>query len=183
VLGRCDTNLHSIEVEDTASAILRHAPTTGSGGGAHGHLHVSTAEAPPISRTLLTCDRGRIEVHDGRLLVTTLDRSLREAAADEALSSRLDGRTRELSVSRLGSIPAQLDAYYANLAAAIDGTEPLAVPGIEGLASVELANAIALSSARGAAVQLPLDREAFQSWMDSKLAGSQRRTEAEVARS
>jgi predicted dehydrogenase len=141
------------------------------------------AEAPPISRTLLTCDRGRIEVHDGRLLVTTLDRSLREAAADEALSSRLDGRTRELSVSRLGTIPAQLDAYYANLAAAIDGTEPLAVPGIEGLASVELANAIALSSARGAAVQLPLDREAFQSWMDSKLAGSQRRTEAEVARS
>ncbi len=54
VTARCDTSLHDIEVEDTASAIFRHA------NGAHGYIHISTIEAPAITRTVISCDRGRI---------------------------------------------------------------------------------------------------------------------------
>ena len=55
-MARCDTNLHQIEVEDTASALLRHAQ------GAHGYLHLSTVECPSVSRTVISCDRGRLIV-------------------------------------------------------------------------------------------------------------------------
>lgn len=166
VLGLCDTNLHDIEVEDTASAILRHAS------GAHGYVHVSTTEAPAIAHTLVACDRGRIEIRDGRLFVTRLARSIDEAARDGAASAQLDGETREVHVARLGTIPAQLDAFWSNVAAAAAGEAALVAPGSEAVLSVELANAIALSSARRAEVTLPLERDGFERWIESKRAGA-----------
>ena len=166
VWARCDTNLHAIEVEDTASALLRHA------GGAHGHVHVSTAEAPPLARTSVVCDRGRVEVLDGRLFVTRLERPLSEVARDGRASARLRAETRELLHAGLGTIPAQLDAFYANVAAALAGRAELACPGREALAAVELAAAITLSSARGEPVHLPVDRAAYDRFLAERTAAA-----------
>jgi predicted dehydrogenase/dTDP-4-amino-4,6-dideoxygalactose transaminase len=163
VLARCDTNLHPIEVEDTASALLFHKD------GLHGHVHVSTTEAPAVSRTTLACDRGRVEILDGRLFVTRLARPISEAARDDGSSSPLAGETREICVARLGTIPAQLDAFWADFASAATRGTSLACPGAEGLWAVELANAIHLSSERRAEVALPLARDEVTRWMASKL--------------
>ena len=64
VTARCDTSLHEIEVEDTASAILHHA------NGAHGYIHISTIEAPAISRTVMSCDRGRVTIENGKVTIS-----------------------------------------------------------------------------------------------------------------
>jgi predicted dehydrogenase len=54
---------------------------------------------------------------------------------------------------------------YRNLAAAISGGRPLVAPGDEGVAAVELANAITFSSATGNEVSLPLDRVAYAAFL------------------
>jgi predicted dehydrogenase len=52
-------------------------------------------------------------------------------------------------------------AVYRDLHAAILDGSPLRADGVQGRLSLELANAITLSSQRGVAVDLPLDRAAY----------------------
>ncbi len=56
-------------------------------------------------------------------------------------------------------------------AAIRDGT-PLVAQAAEGLASVELANAIILSSQLDRTVELPLDAAEFETWLNTKRASS-----------
>ena len=161
VNARCDTNLHQIEVEDTASAILHHA------NGAHGYIHISTVEAPPISHTVIACDRGRITIDDGRLYVTKLRDSIQERTAhDSQLMGRLESDTREVQVPPAGNL---LSVFYDDFAAAVSGTGTLTCPGAEGRNAVELANAMILSSARGAAVSLPLSRADYSQLIEQMM--------------
>src|SRR6185503_6757168 len=93
VTARCDTNLHAIEVEDTASAIMRHA------NGAHGYLHISTIEAPAISRTVISCDGGRITIENGKVTVSRLRTSILDSTTtDTRLMGNLERDTRELQL-------------------------------------------------------------------------------------
>ena len=77
IAGHSHTACHEIEVEDTASILLRH------GGGGHGYIHASTCEAPHLSRLEVAGDRGRLVLSDGELVVQRLDRGVHAAAADE----------------------------------------------------------------------------------------------------
>lgn len=164
VVARCDTLLHDIEVEDTASTILRHAH------GVHGYIHVSTIEAPPVSRTVVACDRGRLTIDGGRVYLERLRGSIRERTATEpAFGGSIDAEAREIFVSRIGEIPRLLQAFYDNFVAAVNSTADLVCPLAEGLHAVELANAIQLSSATQAEVQLPLERDAYARWLATKL--------------
>jgi dTDP-4-amino-4,6-dideoxygalactose transaminase/predicted dehydrogenase len=150
VTARCDTSLHDIEVEDTASAIFRHT------NGAHGYIHISTIEAPAITRTVISCDRGRITIENGKLFVTRLRSSIRERTAnDPQLMGNLESDTREIHLP-----PAEnaLAVFYADFASAVNGEAQLTCRGEEGRDVVELANAIVLSSMRREAVNLPLKR-------------------------
>jgi predicted dehydrogenase/dTDP-4-amino-4,6-dideoxygalactose transaminase len=165
LLAHCSTRLHRIEVEDTATAMLTHE------NGLQGHLHVSTAENPPTSRTVICCDRGRIAIENGRLHVTRLKESLQERTATETREwAAMESETREVHLSHLGSLDALLAAYYDNFAAAVAGTAAVLCPGSEGRNSVELANAIILSSARGASVSLPLDRAEYTRFIEKRIA-------------
>ncbi len=150
VTARCDTSLHQIEVEDTASAIFRHA------NGAHGFIHISTIEAPAIARTVISCDQGRISIDNGKLFVTRLRQSIRERTAnDPQLMGDLESDTREIYLP-----PAEnaLAVFYSDFASAVNGDAQLTCRGEEGRDVVELANAIVLSSMRREAVNLPLKR-------------------------
>lgn len=161
VQARCDTNLHQIEVEDTASAILRHP------NGAHGYIHISTIEAPAISRTVISCDRGRITIENGKVSVSRLRDSIIERTAnDTRLMGNLESDTRELQLPAEGNM---LIPFYDDFAAAANGMGALTCPGAEGRNAVELANAMILSSVRGEAISLPLNREDYSQLIEKMM--------------
>jgi predicted dehydrogenase len=164
VSGFCDTTLHRIEVEDTASAIFRHA------GGWHGHIHLNTNECPQASRVMISCDRGRITIDDGRMRVDRLADSVRAvtSAASESFG-HIQCTTFDTSEMLVESPAVLLSRFYENLAFAIAGKQPLAITASEAAKSVELANAIQLSSAKQAVVTLPLDRAAHEAFLATRL--------------
>jgi dTDP-4-amino-4,6-dideoxygalactose transaminase/predicted dehydrogenase len=161
VTARCDTALHKIEVEDTASAVLYHA------NGAHGFIHINTTEAPAISRMVLCCDRGRITVENGKVEIAKLRDSIRERTeTDTQLMGALESDTRTINLPTDGDV---LSVFYDDFVAAVHGDGKLTCPGDEGRNAVELANAMLLSSAQGTAVSLPLDRQQYAEFMEKML--------------
>jgi dTDP-4-amino-4,6-dideoxygalactose transaminase/predicted dehydrogenase len=167
VNARCDTTLHNIEVEDTASAIMHHA------NGAHGYIHISTVEAPAISRTVISCDRGRVTIENGHVQITRLRDSIRERTAhDTQLMGELENDTRSIQLPTTGNV---LSVFYENFAAAAHGKGDLNCRGDEGRNAVELANAMLLSSSQGSEVRLPLDRQQYTDFME-KMLGTELQT-------
>ena len=165
--ARCDTSLHKIEVEDTASAILRHP------NGAHGYIHISTVEAPAISRTVISCDRGRITIENGKVSVSRLRDSISERTTnDKRLMGNLESDTRDINLPADGNM---LALFYDDFAAAEQGNATLTCPGAEGRNAVELANAMILSSVRGEAITLPLNREDYSQLVE-KMMGRELQT-------
>lgn len=167
VTAHCETALHNIEVEDTASALLRHAD------GANGYLHVSTNESPFVSRTEIACDRGRILIENGRVKVQKLNCSIREATSTDLRPwGELESESREIPGDLVNSFEQLLAAFYDNFAQAVGGSNKLISPGAGALAAVELANAMLLSSARHCEIHLPLDRGEYKQFISEKLNGS-----------
>lgn len=162
VVGVCDTTLHAIEVEDSASVLFRHA------NGTHGHVHVSTNECPWLSRTVIACDRGRITVENGVIRVAKLQDSIRARTATTDGATDIPCETREIAASG-APLADLLGAFYENFALAVAGRQSLAVSGEDGARVVELANAAGLSSATGRAIALPLDRAAYDAFIARKL--------------
>jgi dTDP-4-amino-4,6-dideoxygalactose transaminase/predicted dehydrogenase len=164
VSGCCDTMLHNIEVEDSASALFRHA------GGVHGYIHASTNEWPEVAQTVIACDRGQIVVEPDRVRVTRLRRSIREATcAGDHESAGMHAETQEFGGGLVHSIPELLNSFYENVALTAAGRTELVCPGDEGRNAVELANAITLSSKLGRELKLPLDRSAYDTFMKTNL--------------
>jgi predicted dehydrogenase len=164
VSGHCDTSLHEIEVEDSASAVFRHAE------GAHGHIHVSTNECPAVAQTVVACDRGRIVIEGSAIRVTKLRRSIREAThSDARYWGDIEGETQELGGGLVSSITELLGLFYENVALAAAGKAKLVCPGADGRNAVEIANAIILSSSRHQEVRLPLNRAAYDEFIRNKI--------------
>jgi predicted dehydrogenase len=163
VAGFCDTALHSIEVEDTASAIMSHES------GRHGFLHVNTTECPWLSRTVISCDRGRMTIENGRMRVERLVDSIRaKTARSTELFGNIDSRGEDVKETSIGSAHELLARMYENVALAIVGRQSLLVTPAEAADAVELASAILLSSANGGSVNLPLDRIAYDRFISAK---------------
>ncbi len=164
VSARCDALLHQIETEDSATALLRHK------NGAHGTYHVSTNECPPTSRFDVMCERGRIEVTQGDMMLTRFRESLSEKTAnDRTAFSSIAMEVREYPGSLSASHTPMLDLFYENLALAAAGEAHLICPGAEALHSVELANAMMLSSAENRTLDLPLERAMFDTFLKARI--------------
>ena len=58
-------------------------------------------------------------------------------------------------------------------AAILDGT-PLIAPAVEGINSLELANAMLLSAWADKTVELPLDGKVYEKWLKKKIKGSRK---------
>jgi dTDP-4-amino-4,6-dideoxygalactose transaminase/predicted dehydrogenase len=163
LFAHCDTHLHKIEVEDTVSAVLRHR------NGLHGHIHISTIECPFLARTEICCDRGRITIDNDRLFVVRLHDSIRtRTSLDSRFSGDIDSELLEIPTHQLED-DELLNVFYDNLVAAINGDATLASPGNEARNSVELANAMILSSACRREIALPIDRQEYTDFIANKI--------------
>jgi len=168
VHGRCDTLLHDIEVEDQATAMLEYA------NGAAGYFYCSTCERG--ERTLeIVGDKGKLRM-DGD--------ALRFWRFEPAVSEFNRTNTEMWGFPKSEEVELELEecetghkAILRNFARAILHDEPLIAPGEVGVKSLELANAITLSSDLGEPVDLPIDRHQFDALIERLAAGSKFRSE------
>jgi predicted dehydrogenase len=155
---------HDIEVEDDVSAYLEYP------GGAHATFVASTGEAPGTNRLELALDGGRI-VYE--LDVLQLVRNATPASAFSRTSRELflAPATTEEKLMGLGH-GGQHSEILTNFAAAILDGVPLVAPAVEGLNSLELANAMLLSAWTDKTVELPLDGKLYEKWLKRKISGA-----------
>jgi len=163
VTAKIETVMHPIEVEDRASALLEYQ------NGATGYVHVSTAETPPLARIEIAGDKGRLRMEGGKLTVHLLEESMAEFVenSDQMWATPPAKDLQEIDLSTGGDWLQGHAAHMKDLAEAVrTGSRP-ACTGEEGRWSVELADAIILSSQRGEPVDLPLDRDVYDGLMRS----------------
>ena len=167
VYAKCMTRLHKIEVEDEASAILEYP------NGAVGLLHESVNELPTASRLEFMGDKGRLVIEDGNLRFWEVPRGVKAFASSEGMWGKPEWNEVEVELEPGDSSQA---AMVGNFARAIMHGEELILPTEECVAGLELINAIMLSSDSGQPVSVPVDRAAFDAFLERKKAESQEKT-------
>jgi predicted dehydrogenase len=145
---------HSIEVEDQVTAYLEYAD------GATGLFVSSTGEAPGTNRLEIAGTGGLLVLENGRLQFTRNEVDALEWSRTARVGfSKPEVWNCELPFANAGNQHALLMRNFVG--AILDG-EPLVAPGTDGLASVELANAIVFSSLEGRTLELPMDGAAWE---------------------
>jgi predicted dehydrogenase len=164
----------NIAVEDEVTALVDY------GGGATGVLVTATHDLVGTDRLEILGDSGKIVVENSRTARVT-----RLKEPERQLGEGIDMTT----VWRLLSGQQDTEAYYGteilefestsgeghagvleNFAANILNGEPLIAPGVEGINGVRLANAIYLSSWKGAEVSLDFDDDEYLSELNGRIA-------------
>lgn len=162
VTGLTRTVRHGTQCEDTAHALLEWE------GGAVGYFASTTIEPETGRRLELVADRAKVVVEGGTLRRTDIEPGLREHALNDPQPfgrPRMAEREPETLAASATHAP-----VYQDLVAAIRSGKAPRCDGLDGRASLELANAIALSSWTGRSVALPLDRAEYDSALDEKRA-------------
>ncbi len=157
---------HDIEVEDDVTAYFEME------GGAHATFITSTGEAPGSNRLEVAAERGRVVLENGTLRFT------RNAVMMSDYSRKAkDGfsapKTTEITKSFEGAGEQHVGIMKNFAAAILRGRAPIATAA-EGVNSVELANAILLSSWTKQPVNLPLSSATYARWLNKKIAASKR---------
>jgi predicted dehydrogenase len=166
---------HDIEVEDEVTGYFEHA------NGMVGHFIVSTAETPGTNRLEIVGENGRLIYENGELKLNRNRMSMfkflketKEAFGNvEAWPTEIPARP---------NTPGAHRRVNERFVGTILGRDTLIADGSEGLNSVMLANAIMLSSHKGAQVALPLDGDEYEAILKERAANSRVvKTVAEVA--
>lgn len=160
------TTLHPIETEDTVQAMFEWPNR------AIGSLHVSTAESGQPERMEILGTGGRLEIVSGGLHFDRFDQDLREffPQTEEIYSGP---RQQRIDVP-LPAMTGSHDDIYANVYAAIRTGAPLLADGADARMSLELANAITLSSHTGVPVEFPISRTAYAALLAALQASARR---------
>lgn len=167
VLGWVHVAGHPVECEDTAQAMLEYA------NGAHGFTHVSTVEAGAPRHIQIVGDRAILDLTGDNLVITRFSPGLsayRHASAE--LFGEPDTASERIAVPPTplfgeGHALVHRDFYEA----IVSGGAPRC-DGVSGRMSLELANAVVLSSCAQATVRLPLDRRAYSALLAELRAGT-----------
>ena len=152
VWGTARRRSQPMEAEDTATALLEWE------NGAVGTLAVSTTE-PGVQRIELVGDCGRIEIVGETIAFERFEPPVSEHLG--TAPGMFDAPDR---VSESVELPAGRGDHvdvHADFAAAVRTGRVPRVPAHDALWSLELANAIVLSTHTGEAVTLPVDRDAY----------------------
>jgi len=155
---------HAIEVEDQVTAYLEYES------GKSGVFVTSTAESPGTNRLEVAGELGKLVLEGDRLTFTQNASSM-----TEFLKSSPEPNARPKTVTEeLRFAPAdngRLTLMKNFVDAILDG-EALIAPASEGLASVELANAMLYSSLQRQTIDLPLDPALYANELARLVEGS-----------
>jgi predicted dehydrogenase len=144
---------HDVEVEDDVTAYLEFA------NGATGVFISSTGEAPGTSRLEITAEGGRVVYERDELHITRNAVPMSEFSRTAAQAfAQPDSADSLVPASDHGG---QHNEILQNFADAILDGRPLIAPAGEGIHSVELGNAMLLSTWLERTVELPLDGARF----------------------
>jgi predicted dehydrogenase len=152
---------HDIEVEDDVTAYVEYE------NGATGVFIASTGEAPGTNRFEIAGDRGKLVVENNTLTFFRLTQSEREFNASfkggfgQPECWKIDIPVGRDNPGHLGIIQNWIDAI-------LKGT-PLLAPGEDGLKSVEIANAIYLSSWLKQTVEFPISADLYYEKLQEKI--------------
>lgn len=161
--GQIGTMYHNVEVEDIASAVLKFE------NGAHGILQVCIVDAVGTSRLEICGEKGKIETNGGAKRLV-MGKPLKEYIAEKKMwGTKPECQWIDIKpkTEAKGGHTAVIEEYAKAL---IEDKEP-PVPGEEGRKSIEIINAIILSSYQGKTVNFPVDRDTYDSLMQ-KLSGN-----------
>lgn len=150
--------LHNTQTEDTVQAMIDWPS------GALGSLHISTAEGGRAERIELIGTGGTMLISEGSLEVTRFEPDF---AQFSATTLEKFGRPSSAPVTlELPDTRGDHVAVYRNLHAAILEGEALIADSAAGRISLELANAMILSSYTRLEVELPLDRARYEALLE-----------------
>lgn len=145
---------HAIEVEDEVTAYFEHS------NGMVGHFITSTGEAPGTNRLEIAAEFGKLVWEENRLTFYRNRQSLLEHLKH---SREKFGKPEhwicEIPVAAGEGSHAEVTRNFCD---AVRGEAELIAPAAEGKNSIEITNAIILSSAEKRRVELPLDEAAFE---------------------
>lgn len=145
---------HDIEVEDEVTAYFRYK------NGATGVFVTTTGETPGTNRFEVSGTRGKLLCEDGKL--TYYKNSDDSADWSRSCSEGFKKPSCEIIDVVTDGENLQHVGIINNFTAAIRGKESLFVEGCDGIAGVELMNAIELSGWNGGeAISLPIDGERY----------------------
>jgi predicted dehydrogenase len=173
--GWTSHRLHDIEVEDQAEARLLYA------NGATGYFHVSTNEPSCHERFEIVGTCGSLTYQGGELKCLAYDGDIEKMSAE---SQRVWQRPEVRDVTALVKPVPEKELQgrvMSNFARHILEGEPLRCDAESGRRSLELANAITLSSHLGTPVTLPVSRAGYDALLARLRAESRPRKKVQAA--
>jgi predicted dehydrogenase len=164
---------HDIEVEDDVTAYLEFPH------GATGVFVASTGEAPGTNRLEVAAEHGRVVLEHDRLILTRNATAMSEFSRTATVSFAQPATTEVVLTPP--DHGAQHLGILQNFADAILDGAPLLAPAAEGINSVELANAMLLSTWLDRTIELPLDARLYAEALAAKIASSKPKTRMQPA--
>ncbi len=155
---------HDIEVEDDVTAYLEYP------NGATGVFITTTGEAPGTNRLEITGENGKLVYENGKIKYTRNEESMIKFCATTPHSFAAP-ETWNIDIPGDGSGPQHQGITQNFVDAILDGAKLIA-PAAEGIRSVELANAMLLSSFTDATVKLPISGPAYEKELKKRMATS-----------
>ncbi|MCX6857107.1 MAG: Gfo/Idh/MocA family oxidoreductase [Verrucomicrobia bacterium] len=156
VRGFCQFGrFHEIEVEDDVTAVLQYD------NGTTATFVTSTGEAPGVNKLEITGEQGRLTVTDGNKIHFQRNRQpmSKFCMEAEAAFAMPESWSMEIPVAETGGQHVEILQNFTN---AILKGEKLLSPAEQGIYSVELANAILLSTWQDKAIELPMSSADYE---------------------
>ena len=155
---------HKIEVEDDVTAYFEYE------NGSSGVFITSTGESPGTDRLEVTAELGRVVIENDRFHFTRNEVPM-STFCKESPERFSQPSTKNVEFPLRGH-GGQHNEVLQNFVDAILQGKPLIAPAAEGIHSVELANAMLLSSFSGATLQLPIDARSYEDFLRQRIAAS-----------
>ena len=162
VRGFCQFGrFHEIEVEDDVTAVLQYDS------GMSATFITSTGEAPGINKLEISAEQGRLTVTDGTSIHFQRNRQpmSKFCMEAEAAFAMPESWHMDIPVEASGGQHVEIMQNFTN---AILKGEKLLSPAEEGIRSVELANAILLSTWQDATISLPMSSADYENLLIEK---------------
>jgi len=152
---------HPIEVEDEMSAILEYA------NGATGHFICTTGEAPGTNRLEIAADHGKLVIEDGKIIFHRTRKSVQEINKTSKDSfANVESWKCEIPHGGGNESHEVVTQRWVDVIRENRQNSDLYAEGTEGVHGLELGNAMMMAGLTRKAVELPVDGEAYDRFIE-----------------